>query len=73
MHEALSGVASCPSDKLLSKDGTNQSVTSDQATDPAGNESDGKLISGINIDVCGSRPSSWKHRLATWACEDLRE
>src|SRR5207249_704658 len=33
----LSGVASCPSDKVISSDGANQSVTSDTATDKAGN------------------------------------
>jgi hypothetical protein len=48
--DALSGVASCPSDKVLSTDGANQSVTSDPATDQAGNSSAGATVGGINID-----------------------
>jgi hypothetical protein len=47
----LSGVASCPSDKVLSADGAGQSVTSDAATDKAGNSSTGKTVGGINIDT----------------------
>ena len=46
----LSGVASCPSDKLVSGNGADQSVTSEPATDLAGNESAGETVSGINID-----------------------
>jgi hypothetical protein len=46
----LSGVASCPSDKLVSGNGAGQSVTSDPATDNAGNSSAGKTVGGLNID-----------------------
>jgi hypothetical protein len=46
----LSGVASCPSDKLVSGNGAGQSVTSDPATDVAGNQSAGKTVAGLNID-----------------------
>jgi hypothetical protein len=46
----LSGVAICPSDKLVSGNGANQSVTSDPAADLAGNTTSGKTVSGINID-----------------------
>jgi hypothetical protein len=46
----LSGVASCPSDKLVSGNGAAQHVTSAPATDLAGNASEGKTVSGINID-----------------------
>jgi hypothetical protein len=45
-----SGVASCPSDVVVSGDGVNQSVTSAAATDVAGNASAGKTVGGINID-----------------------
>ena len=45
-----SGVASCPSDKVLQGDGVNQSVTSDPATDIAGNSTAGKIVGSINID-----------------------
>jgi hypothetical protein len=47
---AGSGVASCPSDMVVSGDGANQSITSTAATDLAGNASAGKTVSGINID-----------------------
>jgi hypothetical protein len=46
----LSGVASCPSDKLVSGNGVDLTVTSDPATDYAGNSSAGKIVGGINID-----------------------
>ena len=46
----LSGVAGCPSDKLVSGNGADQSVTSAPATDLAGNASAGKTVGGINID-----------------------
>ncbi|MEU4606332.1 PxKF domain-containing protein [Kribbella sp. NPDC023972] len=46
----LSGVAVCPTSKSISTDGANQSVTSDPATDVAGNDSAGKTVGGINID-----------------------
>ncbi|HMJ32750.1 MAG TPA: PxKF domain-containing protein [Baekduia sp.] len=48
--DGLSGVASCPSDKVLSANGADQSVTSAPATDVAGNSSLGKTVGGINID-----------------------
>jgi hypothetical protein len=46
----LSGVASCPSDKLVSGNGANQGVTSDPATDVAGNSRAGQTVGGLNID-----------------------
>jgi len=46
----LSGVAACPTDKMLSTDGTNLSVTSDPATDRADNSAPGRTVGGINID-----------------------
>jgi hypothetical protein len=52
----LSGVGSCPISKMVKGDGANQSVTSDPATDKAGNASGAKTVSGINID--GTAPSS---------------
>ncbi|RNE66733.1 OmpL47-type beta-barrel domain-containing protein [Cryobacterium tepidiphilum] len=54
--DALSGVASCPTSRLVAGDGANQSVTSDPATDVAGNASAGATVSGINID--GTAPST---------------
>jgi hypothetical protein len=52
----LSLVASCPSNKVVSADGANQSVTSDKATDNAGNEAAGKTVGGINVD--GTAPKT---------------
>ncbi|MBM7800514.1 hypothetical protein JOE57_003435 [Microlunatus panaciterrae] len=46
---AGSGVGSCPSDAVLSGDGANQSVSSSEAKDVAGNTST-KTVTGINID-----------------------
>jgi hypothetical protein len=61
--DALSGVASCPSDKLLSGDGANQSVTSDSAEDLAGNSTPGITVGGINID--GHEPQTSANNLCT--------
>jgi hypothetical protein len=58
-----SGVASCPSDKLLSGDGVNQSVTSDPAKDLAGNPTAGKTVGGINID--GHEPQTTANNVCT--------
>ena len=52
----LSGVAACPTSKLIKGDGANQSVTSDPATDVAGNASAGKTVGGINIDGTAPQP-----------------
>ena len=54
--DTLSGVASCPTSKLIKGDGANQGVTSDPATDLAGNVSAGKTAGGINID--GTPPTT---------------
>jgi hypothetical protein len=54
--DALSGVATCPTSALVSGDGAGKSVTSDRATDVAGNASDAVTVSGINID--GTAPST---------------
>ncbi|HEY3261103.1 MAG TPA: PxKF domain-containing protein, partial [Pseudonocardiaceae bacterium] len=51
-----SGVASCPTSKVLKADGANQSVTSDPATDVAGNTAQGRTVSGINVD--GTAPAT---------------
>jgi hypothetical protein len=59
----LSGVASCPTSKVISGDGTNQSVTSDPATDDAGNSAPGKTVGGINID--GQAPQTKADNLCT--------
>lgn len=59
----LSGVASCPTSKVLSGDGANQSVTSDPATDHAGNSAPGKTVGGINID--GQAPQTKADNLCT--------
>ena len=45
-----SGVATCPSDKVLSDDGADQSATSAPAADYAGNTTPGKAVGGISID-----------------------
>ena len=52
----LSGVATCPTEKVISADGANQSVTSDKATDNAGNEAAGKTVGDINLD--GTAPKT---------------
>ena len=46
----LSGVASCPTSEVLSGNGADQSVTSDPATDNAGNGSAVLTVGGISID-----------------------
>lgn len=51
-----SGVATCPGSTVLKTDGAGQSVTSDAATDLAGNTTKGKTVGGINID--GTPPST---------------
>jgi len=61
--DSLSGVASCPSSRVVAGDGANQSVTSDPARDKAGNVSAGKTVSGINID--GSAPSTTANNQCT--------
>jgi hypothetical protein len=61
--DPLSGVASCPTSKPLKGDGANQSVTSDQARDVAGNLSAAKTVGGINID--GTAPSTTANNTCT--------
>jgi uncharacterized protein YjbJ (UPF0337 family) len=63
--DSLSGVASCPTSKVVAGDGANQAVTSDPASDKAGNQSAGKTVSGINID--GSAPSTTANNQCTTA------
>ena len=58
-----SGVAVCPTSKLLKGDGANQSVTSDTATDVAGNVAAAKTVGGINID--GTAPSTTSNNQCT--------
>ncbi len=47
---AGSGFAYCPTSKAISGDGMGKSVTSDAATDVAGNSTPGVTVGGINID-----------------------
>lgn len=58
-----SAVAVCPTSKVIKGDGANQSVTSDPATDLAGNVAAGKTIGGINID--GTAPSTTSNNKCT--------
>jgi len=58
-----SGVASCPTSTLLTADGAGQSVTSDGATDLAGNHGAGATVGGINID--GRAPSTTSNNTCT--------
>jgi hypothetical protein len=58
-----SGVASCPTNKVLMANGEGQSVTSDPATDVAGNKSAGKTVGDINID--GTAPSTTANNQCT--------
>jgi hypothetical protein len=53
---AGSGVATCPSSKVLDSNGANQSVTSGEAVDYAGNAVEGVTVGGIDID--GSPPQT---------------
>ncbi len=61
--DLLSGVAYCPTSKLVAGDGANQSVTSDPASDKAGNESAGKTVGGIDID--GTAPNTTANNQCT--------
>jgi hypothetical protein len=58
-----SGVAFCPTSKLVKGDGFNQSVTSDPAKDKAGNASAGKVVAGVNID--GTAPATSSNNQCT--------
>jgi len=60
---AGSGIAICPSDKLVSGNDAGQSVTSDPAGDLAGNTTVGKTVGGINID--GLLPESSADNVCT--------
>lgn len=60
-----SGVAVCPTSKLIKGDGANQSVTSDSAKDLAGNTTVGKTVGGINIDGTAPSTTSNNHCTAT--------
>jgi hypothetical protein len=61
--DSLSGVASCPTSRLLDGNGADQSVTSDPATDVAGNESAGRTVGGIDID--GTAPTTTSNNTCT--------
>ncbi|SDJ12653.1 hypothetical protein SAMN05192558_110123 [Actinokineospora alba] len=60
---AGSGVATCPTSKVLKTDAANQSVTSDPATDVAGNTTTGKTVGGISID--GTAPATTSNNQCT--------
>lgn len=55
---AGSSVAACPSDKQVTTNGANQSVTSDPATDMAGNQTSGISVGGINVDALPPQSSA---------------
>ncbi len=55
---AGSGAAACPSDKLVSGNGADQSVTSDPANDMADNSATGVTVTGINIDGLAPQTSA---------------
>lgn len=59
----LSGVAQCPTSKVVSGDGANKSATSGSARDKAGNEADGITVEGINID--GTAPTTLSDNTCT--------
>jgi hypothetical protein len=61
--DTLSGAAYCPTSKTIAGNGANQSVTSESASDVAGNESVGKTVGGINID--GTAPSTTANNQCT--------
>ena len=61
--DALSGVAFCPTSKLVSGDGAGKSTTSDPAGDLAENLSAGKTVGGINID--GTAPATTSNNTCT--------
>jgi hypothetical protein len=61
--DALSGVATCPTSKAIRTDGANQSVTSDPASDVAGNERSGKTVGGISVD--GTAPATTANNQCT--------
>ncbi|HVL60855.1 MAG TPA: PxKF domain-containing protein, partial [Microbacterium sp.] len=61
--DSLSGVASCPISEVIAGDGADQTVTSDPASDKAGNLSAGKTVGGIDID--GSAPSTTANNQCT--------
>ena len=54
--DALSGVATCPSEKVVAGNGADRSVTSDPARDLAGNQASGVTVGGFAID--GLPPST---------------
>ncbi|WP_246319502.1 OmpL47-type beta-barrel domain-containing protein [Nocardioides kongjuensis] len=61
--DALSGVATCPTSKAIRTDGANQSVTSDPASDVAGNERSGKTVGDIDVD--GTAPATTANNQCT--------
>jgi hypothetical protein len=56
--DALSGVASCPSDEVVNANGAGQSVTSVVATDLAGNSTPGRTVGPINVDGLAPRTAA---------------
>jgi hypothetical protein len=62
---AGSGVANCPQPAEVTADGGNQSVTSEAATDYAGNRNPGKTVSGIKIDGTAPQTSANNQCTAT--------
>ncbi|MFI9811645.1 OmpL47-type beta-barrel domain-containing protein [Saccharothrix variisporea] len=60
-----SGVATCPTSRVLRGDGVDQSVTADPATDVAGNTSAPVTFGGVDID--GTPPTTTAaHQCAGW-------
>jgi len=59
----LSGIAYCPTSKVIAGNGANQSTTSAPVSDVAGNDGIGKTVGEINID--GAAPVSSANNLCT--------
>lgn len=59
----LSGIALCPTNKVLSGDGVDKSVASGPARDVAGNVTAGTTVTGINID--GTAPMTLSNNKCT--------
>jgi hypothetical protein len=73
--DTLSGIAKCPTNRVLKDNGADQSATSDPAEDVAGNVAAGKTVGGINID--GAAPQTTADNRCTkvneWCTGDSAE
>ena len=64
--DALSGVAVCPTEKVIAGNGAGRSVTGDPARDLAGNTTPGFTVGGVDID--GLPPATTSATLCAPAC-----